>query len=39
MCERMPEMMHATMGNQMYTAHAADLDETMEFIQFVHQKI
>jgi biotin carboxylase len=39
MCERMPEMMHATMGNQMYTAHAADLEETMEFIQFVHQKI
>jgi biotin carboxylase len=39
MCERMPEMMTATMGNQMYTAHAADLGETLEFIRFVHQQI
>jgi hypothetical protein len=38
MCERMPELMTATMGNQMYTAHAADLDKTLEFIRFVHQQ-
>ena len=38
MCERMPELMWATMGNQMYTAHAADLDAALEFIRFVHQR-
>jgi len=38
MCERMPELMWATMGNQMYTAHAADLAATEEFIRFVHQR-
>jgi hypothetical protein len=38
MCERMPELMWATMGNQMYTAHAASLEETQEFIRFVHEK-
>lgn len=39
MCERMPEIMTASMGNQMYTAHAADLDAALEFIQYVHQKV
>jgi biotin carboxylase len=38
MCERMPELMWATMGNQMYTAHAASLEETQEFIRFVHEQ-
>jgi hypothetical protein len=39
MCERMPEIMTASMGNQMYTAHAANLEDTLEFIHFVHQKV
>lgn len=39
MCERMPEIMTASMGNQMYTAHADDLAAAQEFIRFVHQKI
>ena len=38
MCERMPEIMTASMGNQMYTAHAADLAATQEFIRFVHER-
>ena len=38
MCERMPELMWATMGNQMYTAHAADLEAALEFIRFVHRR-
>ncbi len=38
MCERMPEIMTASMGNQMYTAHAADLEATLEFIRYVHQQ-
>ena len=38
MCERMPEIMTASMGNQMYTAHAADLAGTLAFIRFVHEK-
>ena len=38
MCERMPELMTATMGNQMYTAHAADLAAAQEFIRFVHER-
>ncbi len=36
MCERMPELMWATMGCQMYTAHAYSEEEVQEFIQFVH---
>lgn len=38
MCERMPEIMVPSMGNQMYTAHAANLRDTLEFIRFVHQQ-
>lgn len=38
MCERMPELMWATMGNQMYTAHAADMAAVQEFIHFVQQR-
>ena len=36
MCERMPELMWATMGCQMYTAHAYSMDEVRDFIAFVH---
>ncbi len=39
MCERMPELMWATMGNQMYTTHAADLTAAQEFICFVHRRL
>ena len=38
MCERMPEIMWATMGCQMYTAHAATLQDVAEFIQFVQER-
>ncbi|MBQ7704477.1 MAG: ATP-grasp domain-containing protein [Selenomonadaceae bacterium] len=38
MCERMPEMMVPQMGNQMYTAKVADLQETQDFIKFVQEK-
>jgi hypothetical protein len=38
MCEMMPELMHAAMGEQMYTAYVKDLKETEEFIRFVHQQ-
>lgn len=38
MCERMPEIMTAAMGNQMYTAHAGDLAAVQEFIRFVHER-
>lgn len=39
MCEWMPEIMPASMGNQMYTVHAVDLAAVQEFIQFVHQQV
>jgi hypothetical protein len=39
MCEMMPELMHAAMGEQMYTAYVKDLKETEEFIRFVHQQV
>ena len=38
MCERMPELMWATMGCQMYTAHAYSEDEVREFIAFIHER-
>ena len=38
MCERMPEIMAPSMGNQMYTARAEDLSATKEFIQFVQER-
>ncbi|MBR1757881.1 MAG: carbamoylphosphate synthase large subunit [Lachnospiraceae bacterium] len=38
MCERMPELMWATMGCQMYTAHAYSEEEVQEFIAFVHER-
>ncbi len=39
MCERMPEINVAQMGNQMYTAHAATQEETEEFIRFVTDRV
>lgn len=38
MCERMPEMMVRTMGNQMYTVKLNTKDEVEEFTRFVHEK-
>ena len=38
MCERMPELMWATMGCQMYTAHAYSEEEVREFIAFIHEE-
>ena len=37
MCERMPEIMWATMGCQMYMAHAYSEQEVQEFIRFVQE--
>lgn len=38
MCERMPEMMVRTMGNQMYTVRLETEKQVEEFIRFVHEK-
>lgn len=38
MCERMPEIMAPSMGNQMYTARAATFEAVQEFISFVQQR-
>ena len=38
MCERMPEILSGDMGNQMYTANAADENAAKEFIQFVQEQ-
>ncbi len=38
MCERMPELMWATMGCQMYTAHAYSEEQVREFIDFIHKR-
>ena len=37
-CERMPDIFHAAMGQQMYTAKVRTEEEKDEFIQFVHAK-
>ena len=37
MCERMPEIMWATMGCMMYMAHAYSEQEVQEFIRFVQE--
>ena len=39
MCDRMPESMGASMGNQMYIIKAADKVAVDEFIKFVQEKI
>ena len=38
MCERMPEMMVRTMGNQMYTVRLEAEQQVFDFIRFVHEK-
>lgn len=38
-CERMPEIFHAAMGQQMYTVKLKAETEKDEFIRFVHEKL
>ena len=38
MCERMPEIFKAAMGQQMYTVRLNTKEEVTEFVNFVHQK-
>ena len=38
MCERMPELFSAAMGQQMYTVKLDSMAEVNEFITFVHEK-
>ena len=38
MCERMPELFSAAMGQQMYTVRLNTMDEVQEFINYVHDK-
>ena len=38
MCERMPELFSAAMGQQMYTVRLKDFEQVQEFINFVHKK-
>ena len=38
MCERMPELFSAAMGQQMYTVRLNTMDEMQEFIYYVHAK-
>lgn len=39
MCERMPELFSAAMGQQMYTVKLKSLEEVEEFTNFVHEKL
>jgi hypothetical protein len=39
MCERMPELFSAAMGQQMYTVRLDSLEEVKEFTAFVHEKL
>ena len=39
MAERMPDVLSGAMGNMLYTAHAYNLDEVNEFIEFVHARV
>ncbi len=38
MCERMPELFSAAMGQQMYTVRLRGKQEVDEFVEFVHEK-
>ena len=38
MCERMPQVMAATMGNQMYMAKAKTQEDKDEFLSFVLER-
>ena len=39
MCERMPELFKAAMGQQMYTVRLSTKAEVDEFVAYVHQKV
>ena len=38
MCERMPEVLSAAMGSQMYTAKVPAMEDVQEFIEFVQKR-
>ncbi len=38
MCERMPELFSAAMGQQMYTVLLQNMEEVNDFVAFVHEK-
>ena len=38
MCERMPELFSAAMGQQMYTVRLQSMEEVNDFVEFVHEK-
>ena len=38
MCERMPELFSAAMGQQMYTVRLETMEEVKDFVEFVHEK-
>ena len=38
MCERMPELFSAAMGQQMYTVRLDSFEDVNEFVNFVHEK-
>ncbi len=38
MCERMPELFSAAMGQQMYTVRLQTMEEVNDFVSFVHDK-
>ena len=38
MCERMPELFSAAMGQQMYTVKLQTMEEVNDFVSFVHDK-
>ena len=38
MCERMPELFSAAMGQQMYTVRLQSMEEVNDFVSFVHEK-
>ncbi len=38
MCERMPELFSAAMGQQMYTVRLQTIEEVNDFVSFVHDK-
>ena len=38
MCERMPELFSAAMGQQMYTVRLQTMEEVNDFVKFVHEK-
>ncbi|MBQ7424204.1 MAG: ATP-grasp domain-containing protein [Prevotella sp.] len=38
MCERMPDLFSAAMGQQMYTVRLQTMEEVNEFVKFVHEK-